>query len=193
LAPSFQCHGHCASTYPLNSIWIKNWLLAPRVACRHLNKCLTVRKTVESHISNVRCYVSAFIAYSSFLILTSFISLLLFVFFSLAVGFVSVFSPTRERSTLQKCSPWRSAQISAGSPVRSKHLTVSLRTRKCDDTDVHNWRTALLPNSCVHRTASCADTSHRISQNSDTKCVKIQTQFYWRPSIRSDFHCAHCD
>ena len=114
-------------------------------------------------------------------------------FLSLTIGFVSVFSPTRERATLQRCTPWCSAQISRGRPVRSKHRTVSLCTRKSDDTDVRNRRTAFLPNSCVHRTASCADSSYRISQNSNTKFVKIQPQIHWQPSIRCDFHCAHCD
>jgi hypothetical protein len=98
-------------------------------------------------------------------------------FLSLLVGFVSVFSPTRERATLQRCTPWRSAQISAGRPVRSKHRTVSLCTRKCDDTDVHNWRTAFLPNSCAHRTASCADTSYRIHKTPTLNVWKYKHKF----------------
>ena len=82
------------------------------------------------------------------------------------------------RRTLQRRTPWRSAQTSAGRPVLSTHRTVSLCIGKCDDTDVHNYRTAFLPYACVHITASCAGTSHLTSQNSDTKYVKIQTEIH---------------
>jgi len=133
--------------------------------------------TVESH-TTVRCHVSNFIAYSSVMIVTAVISLLLFVFFHWPLVFCRYFLQQEKeqhfKDVLRDAAlRFQQCALCVQNTARCHCAHANVMTPMYITEGQPSFRIPMFTEQHHVQT-----TSQGISQNSDIKCVKIQTQIH---------------